>query len=319
MRIAFVGKGGSGKTTIAAAFASFVSKSQKHTLVIDGDINMHMTDALSLEAPHSLIGDEFFEILDYFTKDRNEFKNSPINKVIGTIPPSKSSSFVTNSKEDPFLKKYAVQDQNISLLTVGSYNADELANACFHGKLNSLELLYHHLLDKDDEVVIADSTAGIDNLATSLYFAPDINVFVVEPTAKSIAVYKQFKDKTSAVSSNYELHTKVIINKYDPEDADFINQNLPKEDIVGYIPQTKLLKSHEQGNKEAFDEFILKNKDTFMRLSNLSKKVGKRWSEYLSNLQQNFVYEFSRRQIGTDANIYIDPDFKYEEQLQHKA
>ena len=48
MKIAFVGKGGSGKTTLAALFTRFIAASAPDTalLAIDADINQHLAVAL---------------------------------------------------------------------------------------------------------------------------------------------------------------------------------------------------------------------------------------------------------------------------------
>lgn len=47
MRVAFVGKGGSGKTTLSALFARHLNRSGAPVLAIDGDINQHLAEALS--------------------------------------------------------------------------------------------------------------------------------------------------------------------------------------------------------------------------------------------------------------------------------
>ena len=46
MRIAFVGKGGSGKTTSAAVFSRYLAELGKPVLAIDADINQHLGHAL---------------------------------------------------------------------------------------------------------------------------------------------------------------------------------------------------------------------------------------------------------------------------------
>jgi CO dehydrogenase maturation factor len=48
MRVAFVGKGGSGKTTLSALFARWLSREGAPVLAIDADVNQHLGTALGL-------------------------------------------------------------------------------------------------------------------------------------------------------------------------------------------------------------------------------------------------------------------------------
>lgn len=52
MRIAFVGKGGSGKSTLTAFFSLFLANnSNKKVLVFDADINIHQPQLLGFKTP----------------------------------------------------------------------------------------------------------------------------------------------------------------------------------------------------------------------------------------------------------------------------
>ena len=51
MRIAFVGKGGSGKTTVAAAFSRYLAASGRPVVAVDADINQHLAAALGYDGP----------------------------------------------------------------------------------------------------------------------------------------------------------------------------------------------------------------------------------------------------------------------------
>ncbi len=54
-KVAFVGKGGSGKTTFASLFSRFLGAQHDAVLAIDADINQHLGEALGLAA-HEVAG-----------------------------------------------------------------------------------------------------------------------------------------------------------------------------------------------------------------------------------------------------------------------
>ena len=51
MRIAFVGKGGSGKTTSAAVFSRYLAARGRPVVAVDADVNQHLAQALGHEGP----------------------------------------------------------------------------------------------------------------------------------------------------------------------------------------------------------------------------------------------------------------------------
>ncbi|GHO43180.1 hypothetical protein KSX_13430 [Ktedonospora formicarum] len=48
MRVAFVGKGGSGKTTFSSLFCRYLADLEASVIAIDADINQHLGMALGL-------------------------------------------------------------------------------------------------------------------------------------------------------------------------------------------------------------------------------------------------------------------------------
>ncbi len=290
MRIAFMGKGGSGKTTISASFTKYLLeyKGVKHILAIDADMNMHLQGALDMVGERVEIGDKYDEIVAYVKGNRKDIDNISI---LGTIPPSMDSKFIHPVKNDPFLLKYALQGEGISLLTVGDYTDEDVATSCYHGKLNSLEIIYHHLLDTKDEYVVIDSVAGIDNIATSVFWAPDVTFFVVEPTLKSIQVFKDYLRIIKGYKDEFNLQVFAIVNKVSKGDMEFIQKHLEKELICTTFPLSDEVKKSEQGERSAFNKFIQENRDSFESILSKSKGIDRDWNRYYDALLKTYKKE----------------------------
>lgn len=305
MRIAFVGKGGSGKTTLAAAFIRYVSE-QMPVLAIDADVNVHLKSALGCTDTVD-IGHVYDEIAEYVRGDREDLGKTAI---VATTPPSLESRFITCADDDPFLTKYAGKNGNIRLLSIGTYRESDVGHTCYHGKLNTLELIYHHLLDNNEDMVVADATAGIDNLGTSLFFAYDTNIFVVEPTRKSIDVFLEFEK----VSRPYNLNIKVVINKAEQGDDTFVAQYIGKEKILGMIPHSHAVRRFEQGDSNGFAEFIKENKTVLDKVLEYARSNKKDWDTYyrllLETHRKNSI-EWWNDYYQQPIDTQLDSSFSY--------
>ena len=68
MKIAFVGKGGSGKTTLSALFVRDLAATGGPVIAVDADINQHLATALGLtesRRPHAPMGRQLPQIKEY--------------------------------------------------------------------------------------------------------------------------------------------------------------------------------------------------------------------------------------------------------------
>lgn len=313
MRVVFLGKGGSGKTTCSSAFVKYMAKKIPHVLAIDADVNVHMQQALSFKSAPVAISDHTSEINEYLNETR---KKRPSN-ILGTTPPASDSRFVRPSPTDPLLKKFIQFDpkKKISLMTVGKYEDEDVGVSCYHGKLTPLCSIMHHMLDTKDDLIVSDATAGTDIVATSLFFANDLNVYVIEPTQKSIKVVKDF----IATAGNRPYELAVIVNKFMDGDLEFVHQHIDPSLIVGTIPFSRNMREFEQGNKEAFDGFIAENSSVFDAVADRASSITRDWEAYYRNLIEihnkgcklwwNDYYK-------TDLFESADPSFSYKNILE---
>jgi len=312
MRIAFLGKGGSGKTTLAAGLISHYA-SRRFVLAVDADINSHLQNTLGIEKPAPAIGGKFAEVGEYLKGSREDLQNT---NIVATTPPSLKSKFVTVQNQSDFIEKFGTITGNIGVINIGSFEPSDIGHTCYHGKLNTLELIYHHMLDTEKDLVVADGTAGIDNLGTSLFMAYDLNIFVVEPTLKSIQVYLDFVTK----AETYSLKTKVIVNKYTSEDLEFIQKYIPKEDIIGYISLSSSLKQFEQGEREYFEVFKNQNEAIFSSILREAFNIKKDWNNYLKLLLQTHKLnslEWWDDYYHQEISKQFDPKFSYSKAIEN--
>lgn len=312
MRIAFLGKGGAGKTTTAAGFVKYAAKKHPFVLAIDADVNAHLKSALSFSGEAKQLGLHFDEITEFLRGTREDLGTRPI---IGTTPPSIKSNFITVKENDPFVSKYGLKQGNVTLLTVGTYQQEDVGGSCYHEKLKSLAGIFHHTLDTDNDIVIADTTAGTDNVATSLSFAYDLNVFVLEPTEKSVQVYIDYK----AIAGDLAERTYVIGNKVDgEEDAAFIQGLVGKDRYLGSIPFSRNLKCFEQGEEEAIEEFHGEQAVAFEELHKRLVAAKRDWNQYLERLRATYKWDCQRWYsdfYGCNMEEGVDQSFTYQQAL----
>jgi CO dehydrogenase maturation factor len=313
MRIAFLGKGGAGKTTTSAGFIRYLSKLNHFVLAIDADLNAHLKDALNLQGEVEQLGLHFDEVTEYLRGSRTDLKERPM---IGTTPPAWGSSFISVKRDDPFVQKYALQEGSIALLTVGTYQQEDVGGSCYHEKLKSLAGILHHLLDGDDDLVVADTTAGTDNVATSLSFAYDMNVFVVEPTEKSTRVFLDYLD----IAGDLGDRTYVVGNKIDgAEDEEYVRGLVGKDRYLGCVPFSRNLKRFEQGEECALEEFAQEQEQVFSTVLTAWKSYKRDWPDYLQRLHRTYKWDCQRWYAGyykQDLLTGVDFDFTYFDALK---
>jgi CO dehydrogenase maturation factor len=315
MKIAFVGKGGAGKTTASTLFAQYQSKYQP-TLAIDADINMHMAELLSGERPKTstLISEKTpsEEIRTYLRGSNTRIESNAHFKK--STPPGNGSNLINiTNKNDWFLNRYSQNiHENLSLVTVGTYSEEGIASSCYHNNLAILENVLSHTLDQG--VSVADMVAGTDAFASTLFSQFDMLVFVVEPTTRSLAVLEQYTQLAGASGVADKLF--VIANKIENEDdLQFVTSKVEAGKLVGHISRSPHLLKVDKGQEILnVDSLSSKDKAVFEQLTALLKKYSTPMQtrlEDLWKLHKIYINQgFVKDRFG-DLTTQIDPTFIY--------
>lgn len=307
MRIAFVGKGGSGKTALSSLFAWHILAAQKTLLLIDADINQHI--AQSMQWPNHNrkdLGNHLPE-LKAILRHKNTLIPSA-QKMVKTTLPGPGSHMITLRKSDPVLQEFASQHDSGFLLSVGGFTEEDLGQRCYHAKTGGVELVLNHLADTQEDTVIVDMTAGADAFASGLFTRFDLTIVVVEPTLKSISVYEQYKK----YAQEFRINIKVIGNKVsNDEDKAFIKQHCGA-DILGFVSNSSWLKQAEQGKIQPIANLEPGNIMLLDKLDNERFTIPRNWSKYWEqgvHFHKLNAKGWANEDMGCDVTQYIDETY----------
>ncbi len=242
MKVAFVGKGGSGKTTLSALFCRYLASLHSPIIAFDADINQHLGEALGLSeeeiAQIPPLGQEMERIKQYLRGSNPRIASSTV--MAKTTPPGQGSRLWSVREANPLLSHFGSSVNGVTLLMTGPFSEQDLGLKCYHSKVGAVELLLNHCVDTPDEYLIVDMTAGADSFASGLFTKFDLTFLVVEPTKKSLSVYHQYK----AYARDYAVKVAVIGNKIETqEDVSFIQEQV-RDDLLTWARTISVCSRH---------------------------------------------------------------------------
>src|SRR6201988_1247750 len=219
VKIAFAGKGGSGKTTLSSLFVRYLAAAGLPVVAIDADINQHLAEALGARQPPPL-GAHLTEIKEYLRGDNPRISSAAA--MVKTTPPGRGSRLLRHGGPDPVHDLAVDTPCGARLLATGPFDEEDLGVACYHSKTGAVELDLNHLIDGPGDYVVVDCTAGADSFPSGLFTRFDLTVLVAEPTGKSIGVYRQWR----GYAEGYDVALAVVGNKVQTEnDVAFLRGN----------------------------------------------------------------------------------------------
>jgi CO dehydrogenase maturation factor len=219
MIIGFLGKGGSGKSTLSSNFVNYLRSKDKEVLAIDADHNMDFT--YNLEGPEEMnyIGQGLQDIYSHVGA-------SSASEVFTTDIPE---TFFSLSPLDPVTEKYTtVLPSGVRLMTAGPHTDTILyGQGCSHVLTTPLKTYLPLLKLNEGEYVVIDERAGTDGVGTGITTGFDMAVVVAEPTMHGIKAAKQI----ATLLDFYKTPYVFALNKVSgPEDEElFVStlQNFP--------------------------------------------------------------------------------------------
>jgi CO dehydrogenase maturation factor len=220
MKLAVTGKGGVGKTTLAALLAQTYADMGRDVLAVDADPSPCLAGALGFP-------DELRSKLQPVSE-----MDLLIEERTGAKPGTTGGFFTLNPRVDDIPERFSVSYRNVRLLEMGS--VDIGGSGCICPESAMLKTLFTHLLFRKDEVLMLDMYAGVEHLGRATVDFVDAMLIVVEPTRRSLGTASQIKKLAHDIGLK---RLWLVGNKVrNDEEADFLKAETPDLPVLGMLP-----------------------------------------------------------------------------------
>ncbi|MGW2824437.1 ATP-binding protein [Streptomyces sp. NPDC001443] len=316
MKIAFVGKGGSGKTTLSSLFIRHLAAAGAPVVAVDADINQHLGAALGLDEQEAArlpaMGGQLRLIKDYLRGSNPRIASA--ETMIKTTPPGEGSRLLRvrdpNPVYDACARPVELDGGAVRLMVTGPFADSDLGVACYHSKTGAVELCLNHLADGPGEYVVVDMTAGSDSFASGMFTRFDITFLVAEPTRKGVSVYRQYKE----YARDFGVALKVVGNKVqNQDDIDFLRSEVG-DDLLVTVGHSDWVRAMEKGRPPRFELLEDGNRRALRLLhtatdATYEQRDWERYTRQMVHFHLKNAQSWGNERTGADLAAQIDPGF----------
>ena len=236
-KIAITGKGGVGKTTLAALLAHIYAEAGQPVYAIDADPAASLAYALGL--PEELAA----QITPIAEMEELIYERT------GAKPGTSGGFFTINPRVDDIPDRFSVLHRGIRLLQLGTISTG--GSGCICPESAILKSLVTHIILYRNEAMILDMEAGIEHLGRATAKAVDKLIVVVEPGRRSIDTAEHIRRLAAEIQLNQIF---IVGNKIrGAKDEDFLRQHLKDFNILGFLPYADDLIEADLNGQSPYD------------------------------------------------------------------
>lgn len=215
MKIAISGKGGAGKTVVAANLARLFAGRGYKVYAVDADPDSCLGRAIGIS---DAVLDTIRPLID-------------MQQLIAGRGGS-GAFYTLNPQVNDILDAYTVQQGNIHFLRMGGVKQG--GSACYCRENSFLRAIIDALLLDKRDVVVLDMGAGIEHLTRGTAKGVDIMLVIAEPSKNSVQTARVITRLAGDLGVG---KVKIIGNKIrDEKEALFLQAEFAAAEIIGLLP-----------------------------------------------------------------------------------
>jgi CO dehydrogenase maturation factor len=248
VKVAITGKGGVGKTTVAAALARALSGRGRSVVAVDADPDANLAGALGYRGPDLLPLTALKTLIEERVGGGDGW----------------GGFLRMNPRVDDIPTEFGVLIDGIRLLVMGTIERGRRGCACPENVL--LREVLSHLITGSSEDVVVDMEAGIEHLGRGTAEGVDLMMVVVEPGWASL----QTAERVAKLATDLGIrHLGAVANRIgSDDDGNYVRTNLRAMPLLGVLPIDGELE------REARTGTYVKTRPFFLEIARIAEGLG---------------------------------------------
>ena len=230
MKLAISGKGGAGKSTLAAALILLMACQGRKVLAVDADPDANLAAALGIPASEQ-------ERIVPISR-----RAALIEERTGAKVRQYGQIFKINPEVSDIAGRFAYHHRGVELLVLGAVERGGCGCACPENVL--MRALVTDLVLCKDDALVMDMEAGVEHLGRATASGVDRMIIVVEPGQRAVDSTRRILRLARDIGLQ---DIRLVANKVTgPEDERFLREAFPEDSFPGTIPYREELRRSDR-------------------------------------------------------------------------